>query len=114
MTPEPRRHRGAHPEDARLFSARWLPVLRAAVEELSWLLERGYPSAASLQLVGDRHRLRDRQRHAVSRAACPESRRQRRAVTCRPLESLRGEELQIDGFNQLITVEAALSGGCLL
>src|SRR5438128_1589739 len=96
---EPRRHRGAHPEDARLFNARWLPALRAATEELSWLLERGYPGGASLQLVGGRHRLRDRQRLAVSRAACPESRRLGRAGTCRAMESLRDEEVLIDGFN---------------
>src|SRR5262249_35966659 len=58
--------------------------------------------------------LRDRQRLAISRAACPESRRRERAGTCRSLESIRGEQILIDGFNLLITIEAALSGGLLL
>jgi hypothetical protein len=113
-SPEPRRHRGAHGEDARLFSPRWLSVLRAATTELSWLLGRGYPPAAALKLVGDRHRLRERQRRAVSRAACSEERRQRRAAACIALEDVRGEALSIDGFNLLITMEAALGGGVLL
>lgn len=78
------------------------------------MLERGYPIAASLKLVGDRHRLRSRQRLAVSRAACPESRCRERASRCRSLESLSDREILIDGFNLLITIEAALSGGVLL
>ena len=58
--PDTRQHRGAHPEDGRLFAPEMLPRLRAAVSELSWLLSRGYPARAALKLVGDRHRLKRR------------------------------------------------------
>lgn len=39
MSPDRRRHRGAHPEDARLFKTARLGALRVAVSELSWLLD---------------------------------------------------------------------------
>lgn len=114
MCPDNRRHRGAHPEDTRLFDAKHLPALRTATEELSWLLSRGYAIQSSLKLVGDRHGLTERQRLAVSRAACSDASREGRRATCLPLESIRGEGVLIDGFNLLITLEAALGGGLLM
>lgn len=114
MSPDNRKHRGAHPEDKKLFAAEQLPVLRSATSELCWLLTRGYTIKAALKLVGDKHTLTDRQRQAVSRAACSEQSKDRRAKTLVPIESINGEELIIDGFNLIITVEAALSGGLLL
>lgn len=109
--PDSRKHRGAHPEDPQLFSPEWLPTLRSAVEELSWLLTREYPAKAALKLVGDRHRLNERQRMAVNRCACSDASRAHRART--RVERV-DRPLEIDGFNLLITVEAALSGGSIL
>ncbi|HEO70156.1 MAG TPA: DUF434 domain-containing protein, partial [Candidatus Hydrogenedentes bacterium] len=40
--PDTRRHRGKHPQDETLFNDAWLPVLRDAVADLSYLLTRGY------------------------------------------------------------------------
>lgn len=68
---------------------------------------------SSLKLVGDRHGLRERQRRAVSRAACSEQDRQRRKAHCVAIEELLHQPVIIDGFNLLITIEAALSGGPL-
>lgn len=112
--PDSRRHRGAHPDDLKLFAPDHHPALRAAVAEMSWLLTRGYPPAATLKLVGDRYRLTDRQRTAVSRASCSDGQQERRARTRLALGALRGEALAVDGFNLLITLEAALSGAVLL
>ncbi len=114
MSPDTQRHRGAHPADRRLFAESQWPALCAATAELSWLLTRGYPIHASLKLVGDRHGLGERQRIAVSRAACSDTSRAKRRAACLPLESLQGEPVMVDGFNLLITVEAALSGGVIL
>jgi len=69
MSPDTRRHRGAHPADKELFGPAQLVKLRVAVNELGWLLSRGYNMTSSLKLVGDRHGLRERQRVAVSRCA---------------------------------------------
>ena len=85
-----------------------------AVAELSWLLDRGYPKKAALKLVGDRHALRDRQRMAVQRCAASGADRELRRARQVESRALAGETLMVDGYNVLLTVEAALSGGVLL
>jgi hypothetical protein len=91
-----------------------LPRLRAATQELSWLLGRGYAPDSALKLVGDRHRLQLRQRAAIARCACAEALALARAARMQPPEALRGETLLVDGFNALTTIEVALSGGIVL
>jgi hypothetical protein len=114
LSPDRRRHRGAHPEDARLFGEAWLPALRVAASELSWLLSRGYQMKSALKLVGDRHSLRERQRLAAARAACPEESLERRRASRVSEGAVAGEALVVDGFNLVITLEAALSGGVIV
>ena len=114
MSPDKRKHRGAHPEDRRLFCPATVPILRQATGELSWLLTRGYPMDASLKLVGDRHRLRERQRAAVRRSACSDEASADRRRRCYAPDKIAERSLTIDGFNLLITLETALSGGVIL
>jgi hypothetical protein len=66
-----------------------------------------------LKLVGDRFSLTQRQRLAVMRAACSDQQRQSRRERQVPVEALSGRALAIDGYNLLITTEAALSGGLI-
>lgn len=112
--PDRRQHRGPHPEDARGFSERALPRLRAAVAELSWLLGRGYATPSALALVGNRHQLTERQRLAVRRASCSDAERAARLARRVAPEALAGRDVVVDGFNLLTTVEAALGGAVLL
>lgn len=112
--PDHRRHRGAHPQDMQLFAARHLPALRKAVADLSWLLSREYAIHSSLKLVGDRYGLTERQRLAVARAACSDQQKEYRRQSCLAFDQLNGQRLVLDGFNLIITVEAALSGGVLV
>jgi len=114
VSPDRRRHRGAHPSDAELFAEDRVPALRQATAELSWLLGRGYQTKSSLKLVGDRHGLRERQRLAVARAACSDEAAARREARRLDPERAAGAELILDGFNLVITTEAALSGGPLV
>ena len=114
MSPDTRHHRGAHPADSELFGPDQLVKLRRAVSELSWLLSRGYNMTSSLKLVGDRYGLRERQRLAVGRSSCSDEDRQRRREHRIAIEELRGQPVIVDGFNLMITVEAALSRGPLL
>ncbi|MHC4519315.1 MAG: DUF434 domain-containing protein [Planctomycetota bacterium] len=111
--PDKRTHRGPHPSDAKLFASKAIPVLRAAVADFSLLLTKGYADKSALKLVGDHFSLTQRQRLAVMRGACSDhqltSRRQRRVE----LADLAGQSLAIDGYNLLITVEAAISGAFL-
>lgn len=114
MSPDRRKHRGPHPSDAALFDAASVRSLREAVSDLSWLLGRGYKPTSSLKLVGDRYGLRERQRLAVSRAACSNRSLERRESGRIDARDVEGAHLVIDGFNLIITMEAALSGGVLL
>lgn len=112
--PDSRKHRGQHPSDARLFGESQVPKLQQAVRDLSWLLSRGYAEKSSLKLVGDRYRLQSRQRLAVARSSCSRQAASRRRLHALPEEAMRGNTLFIDGFNLLITIESALSGGFIL
>ena len=114
MSPDKRQHRGAHPADAQLFAHVNLPRLRAATSELSWLLSRAYAMKAALKLVGDQYNLTERQRLAISRVACTDAQRELRSARCLPVQRIENEELVVDGFNLIITVEAALGGGVLM
>jgi hypothetical protein len=97
-----------------LFGERQLPALRAAMHDLCWLLDHGYASNSSVELVGNRYNLSSRQRIAVSRCACTaEAARHRRQSQLRP-QDLRGRELWLDGYNVLTLLESALSGGVVL
>jgi hypothetical protein len=112
--PDTRHHRGAHPEDAALFSPRHWPALRAASRDLWWLLDRGYALRSALALTGDRYELSQRQRLAVARGACSAAQlasRQQREVDAAALADV---TLWIDGYNLLITIEAALAAGIIL
>ncbi|MEZ4337829.1 MAG: DUF434 domain-containing protein [Sandaracinaceae bacterium] len=103
------RHRGPAPGDEALFGPAALPALRSAVDDLSWLLGRGYAAASSLKLVGDRHRLKERQRRAVLSASCTAE--QAAARRDQAVRSVRGEVVHVDGLNAIIVGESALSGG---
>ncbi len=111
--PDTRSHRGPHPEDAKLFAAGQIKNLRSAVADFSLLLTRGYANKGALKLAGDRYSLTERQRLAVMRCACSDqqlvSRKQREVE----IAELMDKAIAIDGYNLLITIEAAISGGII-
>jgi hypothetical protein len=107
-------HRGAHPEDARLFGAGALPTLGRAAEEVAWLLGRDYAMDPAVEAVGNHHQLALRQRLALKRACCSEAARASRRARRMAPEAVRGAALLVDGFNLIITLEVALSRGLLL
>lgn len=111
--PDRRKHRGRHPQDETLFRPALVGQLRVAVEELGWLLTRGYSEPSALKLVGDRYGLTARQRAAVRRSTCSNQSRDRRAVSRIGTGQCAGRALAIDGYNLLITVESALGNGAI-
>jgi hypothetical protein len=111
--PDKRKHRGANPQDSKLFSEDNIPALRQAVADYSLLLTKDYPQNAALKLVGDRFELTDRQRLAVMRSSCSDSRLAGRLARQIQPQELVGQDIIIDGYNVLITVEAAKSGAFL-
>ena len=111
--PDKRTHRGPHPDDRKLFAPEAIIGLRAALADYSLLLTKGYAQKSALKLVGDKFSLTERQRLAVMRSACSdrqlESRSQRRVA----IEDLPGRDIAVDGYNVLITIEAAMSSGVI-
>src|SRR2546421_2114648 len=78
------------------------------------LLTRDYAMKGALKLVGDKFALTERQRLAIARAACSDQSKAHRASTRVAIDELKDQHIIIDGFNLLITIEAALSGGVLI
>ncbi len=114
MSPDRRKHRGPHPSDRDLFDEKWIPELRLAVSELSWLLSRGYSARSALKLVGDRHSLRERQRIAVSRSAVSSPSLTSRSKRRISIAKVDGRRVAVDGFNVIVSAEAAVAGGAIL
>jgi len=112
--PKPRKRRGQHPQDQKLFGVEAIPSLVESVRDLSWLRSRGYAERSSMKIVGDRHQLTARQRTAVARCACADEAVKSRSFRRVALTEIGNETLLIDGFNLLTTIEAALGGGVLV
>jgi len=111
--PDKRIHRGPHPSDAKLFAPAAIRLIQSACQDFSLLLTKGYAEKSALKLVGDRFSLTQRQRLAIMRSACSEkdliSRRKREVK----ITELSHQAIAIDGYNLLITIEAAMSGGII-
>lgn len=112
--PDKRSHRGPGPKDLELFAESQLPSLRQSATDYIWLLSRGYAEPSVLKLIGDRYGLEKRQRMAVMRSACSDQQLENRQKKQSPVSGISGNSIIIDGYNLLITLEAALSGGVLL
>ena len=98
---------------ARFSEAGLLRVQRAAVD-LGWLLDRGYPLAGSLSLVGDRRDLDARQRDALRRCAATAQIAARRRVSRVERAALANRWLAIDAYNVLTTARVLAEGGLVL
>lgn len=94
-----------------MFSPAAVEQLRAAAADYSLLLTKGYAEKSSLKLVGDRFALTERQRLAVMRNSGSDQKLALRKQKQLSLADLTGQPLAIDGYNILITIEAAVSGG---
>lgn len=109
--PDQRKHRGPNPLDQKLFNSRTIPTLKRAVSDYSLLLTMGYADKSALKLVGDHYALTTRQRLALMRASCADNRISSRMSNEVKAKDLNNQPIVIDGYNILITIEAALSLG---
>jgi hypothetical protein len=106
--------RGFDKEDYRWFSAKAMEQLQTAQQEIQWLLDRGYKLDSVMGLVGGHHLLSSRQRTALQRATSPTLQYKKRRLAMLPFEAAKDGCLYVDGFNLIITLEVALSGGILI
>jgi hypothetical protein len=106
--------RAPHLDDARLFGPDALPRLRAAAEEMAYLRDRDYSTVTALSAVANHHQLELRQRAALSRGVCSAAELARRRANELQPAALAGQDVCIDGFNLMISIEVALGGGVLV
>ena len=111
--PDTRTHRGQHPADAKLFAPNTIADLRSATADFSLLLTKGYAEKSALKLVGDRFSLTQRQRLAVMRSTCSDRQLTSRNQREIKIADLTDQLISIDGYNVLITIEAAMSGAAV-
>jgi len=111
--PDKRIHRGPHPSDGKLFAAAAISDLRTALADFSLLLTKGYAEISALKLVGDRFSLTKRQRLAIMRSACSDQQLTSREKREIKIGDLAGRPIVIDGYNVLITIEAAMGDGVI-
>jgi hypothetical protein len=84
-----------------------------AAEDLRYLLNRGYQRKnlkSLLQLVGNRYRLDRRQRTLLGKAVFSDAESELRRGKLADASEIQGHTLGIDGYNVLLTIEAALQG----
>jgi len=89
-------------------------VLQKAGVDFRYLLNRGYPRKATLEIVGNRYGLTYDERHLLHRGVFSDADSESRRSKIVPIKAIRGKDLAIDGHNVLITVEAGLSGRPLI
>lgn len=104
------RNRGKDSSDDKWFAPKWHPIFTEAVDDLCYLLTRGYAASSALEVVGNRYTLNKRQRSAVSRISCSDQGIRTRNKSRCNVSELEGRVVEIDGFNLLILLESALSG----
>jgi len=88
--------------------------LQEAAIDFRYLLNRDYPRRASLDLVGNHHQLTFDERHLLHRGVFSRDDARKRLKKKVSLQKISGQELAIDGYNVVITIEAALSGRPLI
>ena len=105
--------RGFVPEDEKNFSPEAILKMREASRHVRYLINEGYDLKQAATFVGNHFILSERQRLAVMRSLATEGQLFARRKKQLTVDKLAGEEVWIDGFNTIITLEVMLSGSLL-
>lgn len=93
-------HRRRVPRTLTVYAAS--DALARAVGDYRWLLDRSYPTAAVIKLIGDRYRLGKEERLILFRGvSSTDDARRRRALLA---AAVVGRDLLVDGYNQIFSV----------
>ena len=106
--------RGQVPEDEKNFSPEAIGKMRIASGHICYLINEGYDLKSATTFVGNHFLLSERQRLAIMRSVATEAQIRGRLARQKAAADLAGEEVWIDGFNTVITLEVLLSHSILL
>lgn len=84
--------------------------MRQAAEEARYLVNRGYPKDSAISFVSNHHLLLEEHRFVLTRIIVAAERASIRRAKAQSLETLRANEVFVDGYNVLITTESLLAG----
>ncbi|MCK5659886.1 MAG: DUF434 domain-containing protein [Methanosarcinales archaeon] len=79
--------------------------LMKPADDIRYLLSQGYPRKSATTFVGNHYRLDEHKRHILTRVVHGHNHNDKMK------ETAAGTHIVVDGYNVLITVETALSGG---
>ena len=105
--------RGFVPEDERNFSPEAIEIMRTASRHIRFLLDEGYDLKQASIFVGNHFLLSERQRLAIVRSLASGQQISERKEKQVSMDQLAGQEVWIDGFNTIITLEVLLSRSVL-
>ena len=101
--------RGFVPEDEKFFCQEALGDMRSASRHVCYLINEGYDLKQATTFVGNHFLLSERQRLAIMRSVATREQLNNRSQKMIPLDALAGQEVWIDGFNTIITIEVICS-----
>lgn len=85
-----------------------------AVEDIRYLLDRGYPQKGAVSFVCNHYRLDDKAMHLLSRTVIPAEISEKRRAKFLQCDKMSGTAVVIDGYNILIGMESILEGRAYL
>lgn len=104
-------NRGKESNDDKIFKSKKIQILvNMALEDMNYLLSRGYGAKTSLQLVGNRYQLNSRQQKAILGMSASQYQIEQRKKSELFISEIENQTLIIDGFNLLILLESSISG----
>ena len=102
------------PEDEKNFSAEAIQVMQKASRHICYLINEGYDLKQATTFVGNHFLLSERQRLAIMRSVATKEQLAGRKNRLVSVTQLSGQEVWIDGFNLIITLEVMYSDSVLL
>ena len=114
MTDRTNARRGYVPDDERNFSADGLATMRKASRHVEYLINEGYDLKQATTFVGNHFLLSERQRLAIMRSLATKEQLEIRESKRLELSKLYGQNVWIDGFNMVITLEVLQSDSVLI
>ena len=113
MTDRTNARRGYVPDDERNFSPESIEVMRTASRHVDYLINEGYDLKQATTFVGNHFLLSDRQRLAIMRSLATKEQLENREIKRLEASKLYGQDVWIDGFNMVITLEVLLNDSIL-
>ena len=106
--------RGFSPNDERFFNSDALGTLKKAADDLHYLLNKGYQVKGASTFIGNHYQFSEHQRIALMRTVASKENITSRISKLKQADEMTGETVHLDGFNEIITLEVALSGSPIL